>query len=181
MNCPDCKKWLKEGAIGCRCGWRELAQPKPDTGARGHACEAYGCPALGSWTANTNGTGPWWCFVHGALSTHDLQQVTAGIHARGWMLRLLGWLYTMPIVDWEPHRVQAVAERLREVGRDDLVPSGDETRSPKAYARRIEQALIAEVRSESATRRSIEQRTPSAGVPDFFRRSSEFAREELAA
>lgn len=172
MKCPRCQRRLREDAQACLCGWTVGASSQP-AGKRHHDCEAYGCPIPGTISPNLNGTGPWKCFVHDRLNQHELQQVTAAIRQRAWMLDFLRWLYGVATVDWTRERIDVLKVRLASKGREDLYPDGSlELRSRAIYTRRIEEVLVAEVRAEAKARADAQPRdTVLADVPDFSRAS----------
>lgn len=48
-------------------------------------CFAYGCPLLGSMSANTMGTTDWLCFVHFGCEISQYQRITAELRSLDWL------------------------------------------------------------------------------------------------
>lgn len=54
-----------------------------------HLCAAYGCPLLGSMSANTTGTSEWWCFAHFGKDVGQYQGITAELRRLDWLAKAI--------------------------------------------------------------------------------------------
>lgn len=139
-------------------------------------CHAFGCPRLGTLSADTLGGGRWYCGAHFRGNAGQNDAVTS-ILRRDHVLPIVATIndirscYGKP--QWYAGTRVAIGKRLRAIKRKDLLPAGTDI-GVSGWLARLERAVDEFAREAGQQQLPVERTEPTASVPipahvsDFF-------------
>ena len=165
---------------------------KPST--HSSTCTAFGCPCYGALQSSTTGGTDWYCLFHFGRQPSELQAITQVLRENSDVVDAMYRARVADDFEWVNQRAQAAWLYMDRIGKPELQPGTfettrkvwdrrsnqfidephriDETRSPRAWANRLQGYIEAEINrrvvADQASRRAEAERNRQTKLKSVY-------------